>query len=70
MGSMSNWQRFSIVVMAFIAIVMIALLVHMAVTDDYRLWAVELVLLCAFAVVLRTYAREWRKLRDKREANR
>lgn len=67
---MSNWQRFSVAMMAFIAIAMVALLVCMAVTDDYRLWAVELVLLCAFALALRTYAREWRRLRDKREAKR
>lgn len=67
---MSNWQRFSMIVMAFIAIVMVVLLVRMVVTDDYRLWALELALLCAFAVALRTYAREWRRLRDKREANR
>lgn len=58
------------IVMAFIAIVMVVLLVRMVVTDDYRLWALELALLCAFAVALRTYAREWRRLRDKREANR
>lgn len=53
--------------MAFFALAMAVLLVRMIICGDYRLWAVELALLCGFAVMLRTYALEWRKQRDEME---
>ncbi|MEG1611609.1 MAG: hypothetical protein RRZ83_04885 [Alistipes sp.] len=64
---MSIKQRFSVVMMTLIAAVMVALLVRMIACGDGRLWAAELALLCAFAVALRSYALEWRKLRDQKE---
>lgn len=60
-------QLFSTIMMAFFALAMAVLLVRMIICGDYRLWAVELALLCGFAVMLRTYALEWRKQRDEME---
>ncbi len=53
--------------MGFIGLALVVLPVRMIACGDYRLWAVELALLCAFALMLRTYALEWRKQRDEDE---
>ncbi len=50
--------------MAVVAAAMVALLAWMIVRGDYRLWVAEPALLCLFAVALRAYAFEWRRLRD------
>lgn len=67
MNPMTGKQRFSMMMMCFIGLALLILPVRMIATGDYRLWAVELALLCAFAVMLRIYALEWRKLRDEDE---
>lgn len=61
---MTRKQRISIAAMTLFAAAMIVLLVWMIVRDDYRLWVAEPALLCFFAVALRAYAFEWRRLRD------
>ncbi|MEG1405256.1 MAG: hypothetical protein RSC34_01425 [Alistipes sp.] len=63
-------QRVSVAMMILILVVMLALLVRMIACSAYGLWAVELALLCIFAVALRTYALEWRKEHDKKESQR
>lgn len=67
MNHMTGKQRFSVVMMAFFGLAALILPVRMIACGEWRLWAVELALLCGFAVMLRTYALEWRKQQDEKD---